>query len=77
MNPAAIVKDLDVVEELILRFLSGCKALVVNHLTFQVTEDQVTEETFAHRIISTVTFTTHTLLAVHAASRSLKAELAY
>jgi hypothetical protein len=58
MHPAMMVEDLDIVEELLRRHWPRGEAFVMNQLVFQDAE-----KTFRDRIISTITFMTHTLLA--------------
>lgn len=59
MYPAAIVKDLDVVEQLICCLSPRLEAFVMNRLTLQVAK-----ETFAHGVVPTVAFAAHALTAV-------------
>ena len=58
MYATAVVEDFDVLEEFILRLLSGSEAFVMNHLTLQDGE-----ETFCHRVIPAVALATHALPA--------------
>ena len=57
MNPHPVVKDFDVIEELVFRFLSGGEVFVMHQFVFQNAE-----ETFADRVVPTVGFPAHALL---------------
>ena len=58
MNPHPVVKDLNVIEQLVLCFLPRRKLLVMDHFILEETE-----ETFRHGIILTVAFAAHALRA--------------